>query len=98
MINFNFIYWDFSPYIYYSDLFHIRIYSILFGLGILYVYLKTIKVLPAKKYQLESFLFKTIIFTILFSRIFHCIFYQFDYYSNNLLEIFLTININEMTF
>ena len=48
MINFNFIYWDFSPYIYYSDLFHIRTYSILFGLGILYVYLKTIKVLPAK--------------------------------------------------
>ena len=98
MINFNFIYWDFSPYIYYSDLFHIRTYSILFGLGILYVYLKTIKVLPAKKYQLESFLFKTIIFTILFSRIFHCIFYQFDYYSINLLEIFLPININEMTF
>ena len=98
MNNFNFIYWDFSPYIYYSDLFQIRIYSILFGLGILYVFLKTIKVLPAKKNQLESFLFKTVIFTIIFSRIFHCIFYQFDYYSNNLVEIFLPINFNEMTF
>tara|TARA_B100000941_G_scaffold91127_1_gene63127 strand:- start:15 stop:827 length:813 start_codon:yes stop_codon:yes gene_type:complete len=98
MNNFNFIYWDFSPYIFYSDLFQIRVYSILFGLGILYVYLKTIKVLPSKKHELESFLFKTIIFTIIFSRIFHCIFYQYDYYSNNLVEIFLPINFNEMTF
>ncbi|GIR29240.1 hypothetical protein CM15mP43_08640 [bacterium] len=69
----------------------------MFGLGILYVYLKTIKSVTSQKISIRKFYLKQL-FSLYYFLEFSLYFYQFDYYSINLLEIFLPININEMTF
>ena len=80
-----FYHWDVSPYLINNNIISIRIYSILFGLGVFFVYFNVVKnFIIEKKGYLEDLLFKSIIIMIVFSRRFHCFFYNFDYYSQNL--------------
>ena len=98
MQSYNYIIWDYSPFLYYSDYFQLRTYSVLFALGLLFVYMKVSKKFLDKNYDIENFLFKLIISTLVFSRIFHCLFYQFEYYSSNLIEILLPVQLSSFTF
>ncbi len=85
--------WDISPYLINNNIFSIRVYSVLFGLGIFFVYFNVVKnFYGEKKGYLEDLLFKSIIVMILFSRIFHCFFYNFDYYSQNIFEVLIPYN------
>ena len=88
-----FYHWDVSPYLINNNIISIRIYSILFGLGVFFVYFNVVKnFIIEKKGYLEDLLFKSIIIMIVFSRIFHCFFYNFDYYSQNLFEVLIPYN------
>ena len=93
-MDYSFFYkWDISPYLINNNIVSIRIYSVLFGLGIFFVYFNVVKNFYGdKKGYLEDLLFKSIIVMILFSRIFHCFFYNIDYYSQNILEVLIPYN------
>lgn len=75
----------------------IRIYSLLFGLGFILGFF-----LLQKKFRQESvpeemldklFVF-VIVGTIVGARLGHCLFYEFDYYFHNPLEIFIPVRFN----
>ena len=98
MYTTNYYYWDFSPFIFYSEIFQFRYYSLLFALGLLFVFINVSKLFSERKIKLESLLIKMVISTLIFSRIFHCLFYEFSYYSDNVLEILLPISLEEFSF
>ena len=90
--------WDINPEIFkFLDIFPIRYYSLLFILGLLISY----SVLK-KQYQrqginvseLENLIIYVFIGTVLRARLGHCLFYDFTYYSNHILEILLPIRKN----
>jgi len=87
--------WDYSPYLVETDFFSIRYYSLFFGLGIFFVWLRSVKELSdtIEKEVLENSLFNMILFMLIGSRLFHCFLYEFDYYSRNLLEVLLPIRL-----
>jgi len=94
------ILWNYSPYIFTSDLISLRFYSLFFALGLFFVYFKVRKDLSnhIDGATIEEIIFPSIIFMLIFSRMFHCIFYEFSYYSNNIIEIFLPIRLNPFEF
>ncbi len=70
----------------------LRWYSLLFaaGFGLSFLLLtKKFKVENVPEKKLDTLLFYMVFATILGARLGHCLFYEFDYYSNNLTEIFL---------
>ncbi|WP_373520957.1 prolipoprotein diacylglyceryl transferase [Aquiflexum sp.] len=74
--------------------YELRIYSILFGLGFVFGFLLLQRhfredLLPEEK--LEKLFVFVIIGTVIGARLGHCLFYEFDYYYNNPLEIFLPV-------
>ena len=94
------ILWNYSPYIFTSDFISIRIYSLLFALGLFFVYYKTNKDLSnyINPKIIETIVFSSVISMLIFSRIFHCIFYEFSYYSHNIIEILLPVRLNPFHF
>ncbi|MEE2975309.1 MAG: prolipoprotein diacylglyceryl transferase [Thermodesulfobacteriota bacterium] len=94
------ILWNYSPYIFSSDFISIRYYSLFFAIGVIFVYIKT--TLKASSYltpkKVDEILIPCILCMLLFSRVFHCLFYEFSYYSNNLLEILLPIRFSPFEF
>ena len=90
--------WDYSPYLIETNFFSLRYYSLFFGLGILFVWHRSVKELSGtiEKETLESSLFNIIIFMLVGSRLFHCFFYEFEYYSRNILEVLLPIRLNPL--
>ena len=94
------ILWNYSPYIFTSDFISIRFYSLFFALGLFFVYYRTNKNLSnyIDSKTIEAIVFPSIIFMLFFSRVFHCIFYEFAYYSNNIIEILLPIRLTPLSF
>lgn len=87
-----FINWNPSPVIVDLGFFQLRWYSFLFALGFVLAY-QILKV-EYKKAALDQQLLDTltvylVIATIVGARLAHCLFYDWSYYSNHLLEIFL---------
>lgn len=74
--------------------FEIRYYSLLFGMGFLIGYL-IVKRMFAREHMpeewLDKLLFYIFIGAIVGARLGHCIFYDWDYYSQHILEIFLPV-------
>ena len=94
------ILWTHSPYIFSSDFISVRYYSLFFALGIIFVYVKTIIKLSKdiNPKILDDVFIPCILFMLLFSRIFHCLFYEFTYYSTNPIEIFLPFRLSPFEF
>ena len=94
------ILWNYSPYIFTSDFISLRFYSLFFALGLLFVYHKINKDMSdyIDSKTIEAVVFLPIIFMLIFSRIFHCLFYEFSYYSSNIIEILLPIRLNPLHF
>ena len=92
--------WNYSPYVFTSDFISLRFYSLFFTLGLFFVYFKVKKDLSnhIDDATIEEIIFPSIIFMLIFSRVFHCIFYEFSYYSNNIIEILLPIRLNPFEF
>lgn len=72
--------------------YQLRWYSLLFGIGFIVGYLIVKKEFQKKgisQEKLDSLTVYTIVATLLGARLGHCLFYDWGYFSNHLLEIFL---------
>jgi phosphatidylglycerol---prolipoprotein diacylglyceryl transferase len=88
----TYITWNPSPVIFDVGFYELRWYSFLFALGFVLSY--SILKVEFKKTEFEEKILDKltvyiIVATIIGARLGHCLFYDWDYYSNNILEIFL---------
>lgn len=90
----SFIRWNPSPILFDFGFFSLRWYGLLFALGfvlsyqILQHYFKKEKVVPG---LLDSLTIYVVLAAVIGARLGHCLFYDFDYYADHLLEIFLPV-------
>jgi prolipoprotein diacylglyceryl transferase len=87
--------WNVDPVIYWiTDTFPLKYYGILFATGLMLGYLIVKKIYQKENIpveNLEKLSTYIVIGTLLGARLGHCFFYDFSYYSHNLIEILLPI-------
>lgn len=86
--------WDVSPEIIGGSGFSLRWYSLLFAAGFFIGYLIVKRMFQSEKAPLEwldSLLLYIVLATIIGARLGHCLFYDWDYFSQHPLEIFLPV-------
>ena len=94
-----YINWNFDSEIINILGFPLKYYGLLFGGGLLlctYVLKGVYKTENLKENAHEALFVYGIIGIFVGARLGHCLFYDFDYYSKNILEIFLPIKINQI--
>ena len=87
-----YIHWDPSPIILDLGFYELRWYSLLFALGFVFGYsiIKGyFKKAGLEDELLEKLTIYIVVATVVGARLGHCLFYDWDYYSNNIAEIFL---------
>lgn len=87
----NFIHWNVNPEIFHLGPFSVRWYGLLFASGFLLGYYVGEKMLKSENVNpkwFDSLFFYLIVATIVGARLGHVFFYGWDYYSQNLSEIF----------
>ena len=87
-----YIYWDPSPVIFDLGFYELRWYSLLFALGFVFGYgivKGHFKKAGLEDELLEKLTIYVVVATIVGARLGHCLFYDWDYYSNHIAEIFL---------
>lgn len=92
---FNSVIWNVSPVIFELGPFAIRWYSVLFALGFIigYFIVKRIyKLEGIPVSELDNLTIYTVIGGLLGARLYHCFFYDWDYFSLNPLEIILPVS------
>ena len=91
---------DFSPFLYESNLISIRYYSLFFGIGLFYLFYKILIDMAEdiNRDIIEKNFFNLVIFILIGSRLFHCLFYEYGYYSENFLEIFIPFRLETYEF
>lgn len=96
----TFLLWDHSPFLYISDLVSIRYYSIFFAIGLLFIFYRIVKELVGdlNKDYLDKTLIGLVFYMLVGSRIFHCLFYEYNYYSHNLLEVLIPVRFSPLEF
>lgn len=88
----NFIHWNFNPEIFHLGPLSVRWYGLMFALGFIIGYSMVEKMFKHEKENLkwlDSLLVYIVVATIVGARLGHVIFYDWDYYSQNLGEIFM---------
>lgn len=88
--------WDVNPIILQFGSFEIRWYSLCFAAGFIIGYQIMKKMFKREKIPfewLESLLMYLVVGTIVGARLGHCIFYEWAYYSNHILEMLLPIQL-----
>ena len=96
----SFLIWNQSPFLFISDFISIRYYSVFFAVGLLLLLYRINKESTddlSRDYVDKTFL-NLLISMLIGSRIFHCLFYEYGYYSENLLEILLPIRFETLEF
>ena len=89
--------WDVNPVIFHLGSFGVRWYSLLFALGFLVGYKIVERMFNQEKIDLnllDSLLVYLIVATVIGARVGHCVFYDWAYFSQNPLEIFLPVKFN----
>lgn len=89
---FQYIIWNIKPQLVDFGRFEIRYYSILFALTFIIGYIILLKIFKKEGYSVElldKLTIYMVLSTIIGARIGHCLFYEFDYYIHNPLEIIL---------
>ncbi|MBN2806707.1 MAG: prolipoprotein diacylglyceryl transferase [Prolixibacteraceae bacterium] len=90
MSMFTYIHWDVNPEIFHIGFLSIRWYGLMFALSFILGYHMVEKTFKAEKENLkwlESLLVYIVVGTILGARLGHVFFYDWDYYSQNPVEI-----------
>ncbi|MCK9255020.1 MAG: prolipoprotein diacylglyceryl transferase [Bacteroidales bacterium] len=91
----NYIIWDIGPTLIEIGSIQIRAYSLFFALGFIVSYLiikKYYKQEGVPVAELDSLTIWVVVGGLLGARLGHCIFYDWSYYSKNLLEILLPVS------
>lgn len=89
---FLYIIWNAKPQLLDLGTFEIRYYSLLFALAFIIGYSIGLKMFKKEGYSqqlLDKLFIYVVLSTIIGARLGHCLFYEFDYYKNHILEIFL---------
>jgi prolipoprotein diacylglyceryl transferase len=90
----SYITWDPSPSIIDFGFYELRWYSMLFALGFILSYIilnRQFKKSGLSQKHLDSLTAYVVIATVVGARLAHCFFYDWGYYSDHLLEIFLPV-------
>lgn len=88
----NYIVWDADPEIFSIGSFALRYYSLCWLLAFVVAYILMLQVFKREgkpQELLDKLTIYIFIGTLLGARLGHCLFYDFDYYKDNILEIFL---------
>ena len=88
----NYITWNVDPIIFKAGAMRVGWYGLLLASGFFLAYLVFQKIAKNEKVDLnliDKFAFLTVIWTIVGLRLGHCLFYQWDYFQNHILEIFI---------
>ncbi|MBN2482207.1 MAG: prolipoprotein diacylglyceryl transferase [Bacteroidales bacterium] len=91
-MSITYIIWNVRPQLIDFGNFEIRYYSLLFALGFVAGYIILSRIFKNKGLQpeiIDKLTIYMVISTIIGARLGHCLFYEFDYYSQHILEIFL---------
>lgn len=92
-----YIYWNYDGSLLDLGFYDIRIYSLLFGLGFIigfYLLQKRFRAESVPEEKLDKLLIFVVAGTVIGARLGHCLFYEFDYYFQNPLEIFIPVRFN----
>ena len=91
---------ELSPFIYESNIISIRYYSLFFGIGLFFIFYKILNELSEdlNKEVIERVFFNLVIFILVGSRFFHCLFYEYSYYSDNFFEILIPFKLDTYEF
>lgn len=84
--------WNVTPQLVDFGKFEIRYYSLLFALGFVFGYIILLRIFKKQGYTtelLDRLTIYMVVSTIIGARLGHCLFYEFDYYSQHPLEIIL---------
>lgn len=90
----SYIVWNPDPLIFDLGFYALRWYSLLFALGFILSYLILrghFKKAGLEEEMLEKLTIYVVLATIIGARLGHCLFYDWDYYSDHILEIFLPV-------
>ena len=88
----NYVIWNVTPQIVDFGKFEVRYYSLLFALGFVLGYIILLRLFKKQGLTVElldKLTIYMVISTIIGARLGHCLFYEFDYYSQHPLEIIL---------
>ncbi|MBN1157999.1 MAG: prolipoprotein diacylglyceryl transferase [Bacteroidales bacterium] len=91
-MSFTYFIWNVRPQLVDFGNFEIRYYSLLFALGFVAGYIILSRIFKRKGLQpdiIDKLTIYMVISSIIGARLGHCLFYEFDYYSQHPLEIFL---------
>lgn len=91
-MSLSYVIWNVTPQIIDLGRFEIRYYSLLFALGFVLGYIILLRIFKKQGYTVElldKLTVYMVISTIIGARLGHCLFYEFDYYSQHPLEIIL---------
>lgn len=91
-MSISYVIWNVTPQIVDFGKFEIRYYSLLFALGFIFGYIILLRIFKKQGYTvdlLDKLTIYMVVSTIIGARLGHCLFYEFDYYSQHPLEIFL---------
>lgn len=90
----SYIIWNPDPYVFDLDFYALRWYSLFFALGFVFSYLILrghFKKAGLEEEMLEKLTIYVVLATIIGARLGHCLFYDWDYYSDHIAEIFLPV-------
>lgn len=97
----SYIIWNPSGSLFDLGFYELRWYSLFFALGFVLGYIilkKHFKAAGLEEELLERLTVYIILATVIGARLGHCLFYDWDYYSDHLLEIFLPVRFNPFQF
>ncbi len=95
------IVWDVKPTIFGIGNFQLRYYSLLFALGFIIGYLIVKRFFKRENIELkelDNLLVYIIVGALVGARLGHCLFYDWAYFSNHILEIFLPVQFSPFRF
>lgn len=90
----GYIHWDPNIEIFDLGFYSLRWYSVLFASGFVlsyYILKGRFKANGIEEEKLDKLTIYMVIATVIGARLGHCLFYEFDYYSHHILEIFLPV-------